>query len=71
MNDAIAPFNDVNVRKALNLAIDRDYIAEGHQLVKVGAGIGQDHGQCLAIVAGPGRKLHCQRGRPHLDLHHA
>ncbi len=27
MNTAIEPFNDVNVRKALNLAIDRDYIA--------------------------------------------
>lgn len=27
MNTAVAPFNNVNVRKALNLAIDRDYIA--------------------------------------------
>lgn len=27
MNTQIEPFNDVNVRKALNLAIDRDYIA--------------------------------------------
>ena len=27
MNTQIAPFNDVNVRKALNLAIDRDYVA--------------------------------------------
>lgn len=27
MNDAIEPFNDVNVRKALNLAIDREYVA--------------------------------------------
>lgn len=27
MNTQKAPFNDVNVRKALNLAIDRDYIA--------------------------------------------
>ena len=27
LNCAKAPFNDVNVRKALNLAIDRDYIA--------------------------------------------
>ncbi|MCI9508770.1 MAG: peptide ABC transporter substrate-binding protein [Angelakisella sp.] len=27
MNDAVAPFNDVNVRKALNLAIDREYVA--------------------------------------------
>ena len=27
MNDQVEPFNDVNVRKALSLAIDRDYIA--------------------------------------------
>ena len=27
MNTQVAPFNDVNVRKALNLAIDRDYVA--------------------------------------------
>ncbi len=27
MNTQVEPFNDVNVRKALNLAIDRDYIA--------------------------------------------
>ncbi len=27
MNTAIEPFNDVNVRKALNLAIDREYVA--------------------------------------------
>lgn len=27
MNDAVEPFNNVNVRKALNLAIDREYIA--------------------------------------------
>ncbi len=27
MNTSIEPFNDVNVRKALNLAIDRDYVA--------------------------------------------
>ncbi len=28
LNDAIEPFNDPLVRKALNLAIDRDYVAE-------------------------------------------
>ena len=27
LNDAIEPFNDVNVRKALSLAVDRDYVA--------------------------------------------
>ena len=27
MNDQVEPFNDVNVRKALSLAIDREYVA--------------------------------------------